>query len=211
MYSIPGSAPVCGHSRLSAGRTILGSRTFYPTSLLITGFDILFFWVSRMIMLGIEMTGEVPFREVHIHGLVRDADKQKMSKTRGNVIDPLVIMERYGTDACRIALLISAATGADIALKEDRMASGQQFANKLWNASRLLFMNMERSGIKSWAPESGSPMRHSESLEDVWIFDRLNQTISTVTSALHVHRYHEAGPDALGFFVARLLRLVPRN
>ncbi len=104
-------------------------RAFYPTSLLITGFDILFFWLSRMIMLGIELTGDVPFREVHIHGLVRDADKQKMSKTRGNVIDPLFIMDRYGTDACRIALLISAAAGADIALKEDRMASGQGFAN----------------------------------------------------------------------------------
>ena len=99
-------------------------RAFYPTSLLITGFDILFFWVARMIMLGIEMTGEVPFREVHIHGLVRDAEKQKMSKTKGNVIDPLVIMERYGTDACRMALLISAAAGADIALKEDRMEAG---------------------------------------------------------------------------------------
>ena len=175
-------------------------RTFYPTSLLITGFDILFFWLSRMIMLGIEMTGEVPFREVHIHGLVRDADKQKMSKTRGNVIDPLVIMDRYGTDACRIALLISAAAGADIALKEDRMASGQQFANKLWNASRLIFMNMERSGIKSWAPESGLPMRHSDSLEDIWIFDRLNQTISAVTSALQVHRYHEVGQTLWDFF-----------
>ena len=114
---------------------------------MITGFDILFFWVSRMIMLGIELTGEVPFREVHIHGLVRDADKQKMSKTKGNVIDPLVIMDKYGTDAVRIALLISAAAGNDIALKEDRMESGRTFANKLWNASRLLFMNMERSGI----------------------------------------------------------------
>jgi valyl-tRNA synthetase len=175
-------------------------RAFYPTSLLITGFDILFFWLSRMIMLGIEMTGEVPFREVHIHGLVRDADKQKMSKTRGNVIDPLVIMDRYGTDACRIALLISAAAGADIALKEDRMASGQAFANKLWNASRLIFMNMERSGITCWTPETGPPVSHSDSLEDVWIFDRLNQTISTVTRALEVHRYHEAAQTLWDFF-----------
>ena len=91
---------------------------------MITGFDILFFWVSRMIMLGIELTGQVPFREVHIHGLVRDADKQKMSKTKGNVIDPLVIMDKYGTDAVRIALLLSAAAGNDIALKDDRMDVG---------------------------------------------------------------------------------------
>ncbi len=122
-------------------------EVFYPTSLLITGFDILFFWVSRMIMLGLELTGDVPFREVHIHGLVRDADKQKMSKTKGNVIDPLVIIDKYGTDAVRIALLVSAAAGADIALKEDRMEAGRMFANKLWNASRLLFMNMERSAV----------------------------------------------------------------
>ena len=103
---------------------------------MITGFDILFFWVSRMIMLGIELTGEVPFREVHIHGLVRDADKQKMSKTKGNVIDPLVIMDKYGTDAVRIALLLSAAAGTDIALKEDRMESGAGLPISLWNASR---------------------------------------------------------------------------
>jgi valyl-tRNA synthetase len=174
-------------------------RAFYPTSLLITGFDILFFWLSRMIMLGIEMTGNVPFREVHIHGLVRDADKQKMSKTRGNVIDPLVIMDRYGTDACRIALLISAAAGADIALKEDRMASGQAFANKLWNASRLIFMNMQRSGVSGWTPSSGPAVAHSEALEDVWIFDRLNHATCTVTRALELHRYHEAAQTLWDF------------
>ncbi len=175
-------------------------RAFYPTSLLITGFDILFFWLSRMIMLGIEMTADVPFREVHIHGLVRDADKQKMSKTKGNVIDPLIIMDRYGTDACRIALLISGAAGADIALKEDRMASGQGFANKLWNASRLIFINMERSGVTCWIPEAGPLVNHSEALEDIWIFDRLNQTISTVTRALELHRYHETAQTLWDFF-----------
>jgi valyl-tRNA synthetase len=174
-------------------------RAFYPTSLLITGFDILFFWLSRMIMLGLDMTGDVPFREVHIHGLVRDAEKQKMSKTRGNVIDPLVIMERYGTDACRIALLISAAAGADIALKEDRMASGQAFANKLWNASRWLFMNMERSAIPGWTPPAGSLATKSEALEDVWILDRLNRATNSVTRALEIHRYHEAAQTLWDF------------
>jgi valyl-tRNA synthetase len=164
---------------------------FYPTTLMITGFDILFFWLSRMIMLGIEMTDQVPFREVHIHGLVRDADKQKMSKTKGNVIDPLLVMDKYGTDAVRLALLVSAAAGSDIALKEDRMEAGQAFANKLWNASRLLFMNMERSAITSWSPAI-TPELTSAAIEDVWIFAALKRTTETVNRALELHRYHEA-------------------
>jgi valyl-tRNA synthetase len=172
-------------------------RAFYPTSLMITGFDILFFWVSRMIMLGIELTGEVPFREVHIHGLVRDADKQKMSKTKGNVIDPLVIMDKYGTDAVRIALLLSAAAGNDIALKEDRMDSGRGFANKLWNASRLLFLNMERSGVTAWTP--GGPV-DSDAIEDAWIFERLGYATETVNRALELHRYHEAAQTLWDFW-----------
>ena len=173
-------------------------QAFYPTSLLITGFDILFFWLSRMIMLGLEMTGDVPFREVHIHGLVRDADKQKMSKTRGNVIDPLVIMDRYGTDACRIALLISAAAGSDIALKEDRMEAGQGFANKLWNASRLIFMNMERSGVAGWRP-ADKWTNDADAMEDRWILERLNACIKTVDRALALHRYHEAAQTLWDF------------
>ena len=172
-------------------------KTFYPTSLLITGFDILFFWVSRMIMLGIEMTGDVPFREIHIHGLVRDADKQKMSKTKGNVIDPLVIMDKYGTDAVRIALLISAAAGNDIALKEDRMDAGRTFANKLWNASRLLFMNMETSGIEAWTPPAAAPA--PETIEDAWIFPRLHRATGIVNRALELHRYHEAAQTLWDF------------
>ena len=102
-------------------------RAFYPTTLLVTGFDIIFFWAARMIMLGMEMMGDVPFRQVHIHGLVRDAERQKMSKTKGNVIDPLVINEKYGTDAVRFALLVSAAPGADIALSEDRICERPEF------------------------------------------------------------------------------------
>ena len=162
---------------------------FYPTSLLITGLDILFFWVSRMIMLGIECTGDVPFREVHMHGLVRDAERQKMSKTKGNVINPLDVIDQYGTDALRIALLISAAAGADIALKQDRIESGRSFANKLWNASRLLFLNMERSGVEKWKPGAASVL----ATEDGWIRERLNACARTVNEALAAHRYHEAG------------------
>jgi len=171
-------------------------KTFYPTSLLVTGFDILFFWVSRMIMLGLEMTGEVPFREVHMHGLVRDAERQKMSKTKGNVVDPLQIMDRYGTDACRIALLISAAPGADIALKDERLDSARAFANKLWNASRLLFGNLERSGVTSFDGSSAFPTQY---IEDAWIYSRLQSAVKTVNNALEFHRYHEAAQTLWDF------------
>ena len=107
-----------------------------------------------MIMLGIEFMGDVPFRQVYIHGLVRDAERQKMSKTKGNVIDPLVVTEKYGTDAVRMALLQGAAPGTDIVLTEERMESSRAFANKIWNAARFLFLNMERSGVEPWVPES---------------------------------------------------------
>ncbi len=167
--STPGSAPRCGRSPRSAGRTRPTiCNVFYPTSLLITGFDILFFWVARMVMMGIEFMGDVPFRQVYIHGLVRDAERQKMSKTKGNVIDPLVVTEKYGTDAVRMALLQGAAPGTDIVLTEERMESSRAFANKIWNAARFLFMNMERSGVEPWVPGALAQFRpepDSESLE----------------------------------------------
>ncbi len=122
-------------------------KHFYPTTLLITGFDILFFWVARMSMLGIEFMGDVPFRQVYIHGLVRDAEKQKMSKTKGNVIDPLVVTEEYGTDAVRMALLSGAAPGTDIVFTTDRIDTARAFANKIWNAARFIFMNVERCSV----------------------------------------------------------------
>ncbi len=174
-------------------------RTFYPTSLLITGFDILFFWVCRMIMLGIECTGEVPFREVHMHGLVRDAERQKMSKTKGNVIDPLQVIEQYGTDALRIALLNSAATGSDIALKTDRIEAGRSFANKIWNATRFLFLKMEQSKISGWTPDYGSLLNPSDAIEDKWIFNRFSLTAESATRALSLHRYHEAAETLWNF------------
>ena len=115
-------------------------RAFYPTSLLVTGFDIIFFWAARMIMFGMEMMGDVPFRQVHIHGLVRDAERQKMSKTKGNMIDPLVINDKYGTDAVRFALLVSAAPGGDIALSEDRIDRGRKLSpTRSGTLPRLLF------------------------------------------------------------------------
>jgi len=163
-------------------------RAFYPTSLLVTGFDIIFFWAARMIMLGIEMTGEVPFRQVHIHGLVRDAERQKMSKTKGNVIDPLVINEKYGTDAVRFGLLVAAAPGNDIALSEELMHRGRNFANKIWNASGLLLSK----------PDGGAT--EPSSFMDRWIASRLNAAAQQANRAFEQHRYHEAADAIWTFF-----------
>jgi valyl-tRNA synthetase len=123
-------------------------KHFYPTSLLITGFDILFFWVARMAMLGIEFMGDVPFRQVYIHGLVRDAERQKMSKTKGNVIDPLVVTEKYGTDAVRMALLLGAAPGTDIVLH--RRAHGQRARLRQQNLERRPLHLHEYGAGSSW-------------------------------------------------------------
>jgi valyl-tRNA synthetase len=181
--------------------------TFYPTSLLITGFDILFFWVARMVMLGIEFMGDVPFRQVYIHGLVRDADRQKMSKTKGNVVDPLVVTEKYGTDAVRMALLQGAAPGTDIVLTEERMESSRAFANKIWNAARFLFLKMEWSGVAPWVPESLEhflPEADADTLEvpieDRWIFSRLNSCAEQANRAIEQYRYHEAAQVLWHFF-----------
>ena len=174
----------------------LDLRTYYPTSLMITGFDILFFWVARMIMMGLELTNDVPFREVHMHGLVRDAEGKKMAKTRGNVIDPLDIMERFGTDAVRLSLLLAATPGTDIVYTEDRLTSARGFANKIWNAARLIFMNLERSGVEPCLPEPAQP----ESLEDRWIFSLLSGTAESVNASLSSHRFHEAGETLWHFF-----------
>jgi valyl-tRNA synthetase len=189
-------------------------RAYYPTSLMITGFDILFFWVARMMMMGIELTGDVPFRQVHMHGLVRDPYRQKMSKTKGNVVDPLDINDKYGTDACRLWLLMAAAPGTDITYNEDKLNSARQFCNKLWNAARLLLMNMESAGLEPSLPEPG----RLETLEDRWIFSRLSHVSESVNRALEQHRYHEVAEELWQFFwhdfcdwylEIKKLRLVP--
>ncbi len=162
-------------------------KTFYPTSLLVTGFDIIFFWAARMIMFGLKIMGDVPFRQVHIHGLVRDAERQKMSKTKGNVIDPLVMNEKYGTDAVRFGLLVSAAPGGDIALSEERIDAEKAFANKIWNASRLLFSKASEG--------SGKPV----SLADRWIASRLNAAAESANKFFEQHRY-DLVADALYHF-----------
>ncbi|MDZ4801813.1 MAG: valine--tRNA ligase [Bryobacteraceae bacterium] len=181
--------------------------TYYPTSLLITGFDILFFWVARMIVMGLECMGEVPFHQVYLHGMVRDAEGQKMSKTKGNVIDPLEVTEKYGTDAVRMALMMGAAPGTDITIGTDRIESARAFANKIWNASRLIFMRMEASEVGLWLPRElncclPQGLQHSFELplEDRWIFSRLNRCAELVNRAVETYRFHEVAQTLWGFF-----------
>jgi valyl-tRNA synthetase len=201
---------------------------FYPTTLLITAYEILFFWVARMIMFGCHfMQGHeqdpaikkasgwadkkndsVPFRQVYIHALVRDADRQKMSKTKGNVIDPLEIIERFGTDATRFTLAAMAAPGTDIAFNESRTEGYRAFANKIWNAARFMFMNVDRIGhgaadalVRGISPSAkGVPGFHASTLEDRWILSRFNRVTAEVNAALETYRFHEAANRIYDFF-----------
>jgi valyl-tRNA synthetase len=211
--------------------------TFYPTELLVTGFDILFFWVARMIMFGCHfmldmpmpdgsartLKDAVPFREVYIHALVRDAERQKMSKTKGNVIDPIEIVKRYGTDAVRFTLATMASPGTDIAFSEARTEGYRAFANKIWNAARFLFMQRERvagnGGVMTYATINLSSVDRNEAiflgypanpdapeqpdqsrLEDRWIISRLYATADAVNTALESYRFDEAAHAIYQFF-----------
>ncbi|MFQ5849225.1 MAG: valine--tRNA ligase [Candidatus Binatia bacterium] len=166
-------------------------KTFYPTSVLVTGFDILFFWVARMIMMGLKFMGEVPFRDVYIHALVRDQEGQKMSKSRGNVIDPLEVMSRYGTDAFRFTLASLTAMGRDVRLAEERIAGYQGFVNKLWNAARFVLMNADDT-VQSEDEIALEALRKEElNLADRWILSRLVSTIDQARRAIDSYRFNE--------------------
>jgi valyl-tRNA synthetase len=173
-------------------RTPLLER-FYPTTVLVTAFDILFFWVARMIMMGQKCMGEVPFRDVYIHALVRDAEGQKMSKSKGNVIDPLTVMDRYGTDAFRFALAAFAAQGRDIKLSEDRIEGYRHFANKVWNLARFVLLHIS----DDFAPREASPERGE--LADRWILSRLAGVAAEVEADLEGYRFNEAAGALYGF------------
>jgi valyl-tRNA synthetase len=207
-------------------------EVFYPNSLMITGFDILFFWVARMIMLGCwfmmpphrptlnarhpdseedALRASVPFREVYIHALVRDADRQKMSKTKGNVLDPIEVIGQYGTDATRFTLAAMAAPGTDIAFSESRTAGYRNFANKIWNAARFMFMNVDRidAGLRPVAAAGGhlSTGRgvagfQAQTLEDRWILSRFNRAAKDVNESLQAYRFDEAANRIYDFFWA---------
>ncbi|KIH76814.1 valyl-tRNA synthetase [Geoalkalibacter ferrihydriticus] len=169
-------------------------RKFYPTSCLVTGFDILFFWVARMMMMGLKFGGEVPFREVYIHALVRDAQGQKMSKSKGNVIDPLGVIDEYGADAFRFTLAAFAAMGRDIKLAPERIAGYKSFANKLWNAARFALMNLE-----DFDPADIDLGRLDLSLADQWILVRLSETARAVNKALADYKFNEAANTLYAF------------
>ncbi len=168
------------HSTLGWPDATSDYRYFYPTTVLETGYDILFFWVARMIMLGIENTGEAPFRTVFLHGLIRDATGAKMSKTRGNTMDPLELVEKYGTDALRFALTTGTAPGNDLRFTENRLEAGRNFANKIWNASRFVISGLEgKSGLEGWRD-----LPRPQHREDRWIVSRLDRVTGEVTRSL---------------------------
>ncbi len=192
---------------------------YYPTDLLVTGFDILFFWVARMVMLSThfmldvpmpdgskrELKDAVPFREVYIHALVRAADRQKMSKTKGNVIDPIAIIEQYGTDAVRFTLASQASPGTDIAFSEGRTEGYRAFANKIWNAARFLFLQMERAKAAGYNLRMGAAttvvaLPEITPVETRWIFARLGAVCGEVERSLAAYRFDEAANAVYQFF-----------
>ena len=167
-------------------------KTFYPTAALVTGFDILFFWVARMMMMGIHFMGDIPFKDVYIHALVRDAEGKKMSKSKGNVIDPLEVMDQFGTDAFRFTLAALAAQGRDIKLSEETIVGYRHFVNKIWNAARFALMNLD---------ENEDP-KHDErayTLADRWILTRLGQVSAEVAQAIEAYQFNEAAGHCYQF------------
>jgi valyl-tRNA synthetase len=171
-------------------------RYFYPTDVLETAYDILFFWVARMIMLGLEMTGEIPFHTVYLHGLIRDQYGQKMAKSKGNVMDPLVVVEDYGADALRFALLTGSTPGNDMKLSMQKVEAGRNFANKLWNAARFVIQNLDESdstpdiaqAVALWKEEPGAL-----SLPARWILSRHHRLIGEVNRLIDRYQFGEAG------------------
>jgi valyl-tRNA synthetase len=214
----PTSCPKCGFHRLTPETDVLDTwfssalwpfstmgwpkqtkllKRFYPTSVLVTGFDILFFWVARMMMMGLKFMDEVPFRDVYIHGLVRDERGEKYSKTRGNVVDPLDLIDRFGADAFRFTLAALTMPGSDLKLSESRTEGYRHFANKIWNASRFALMNLEKFNIDKMGKEV---LPKEFSLPDRWIRGRLNQVIREVQKSLEEYKFNEAS-HALYHFI----------
>ena len=162
-------------------------KRYYPTDALVTGYDIIFFWVSRMIFQGIEFTGQRPFKDVLIHGLIRDAEGRKMSKSLGNGVDPMDVIDQYGADALRYFLATGSSPGQDLRFSMEKIESTWNFANKIWNASRFALMNMD--GLKYEEID----ITGEKSVADKWILTRLNETIETVTRLSERYEFGEVG------------------
>ncbi len=207
-YTDPTSCRKCGSSKISRDQDVLDTwfssglwthstlgwpeenedlNYFYPGSVMETGYDILFFWVARMIMLGIENMGEVPFRTVYLHGLVLDPEGVKMSKTKGNVLDPLALIDEYGADAVRFALTTGTAAGNNVRMSEGRLESSRNFANKLWNSARFVLAAIEREGLtESWV--EAKPVH----LHDRWIVSKLNKLQLNVDRHMNEYQFGDA-------------------
>ena len=168
-------------------------EVFYPTDVLVTAPEIIFFWVARMIMSGLKFQGDVPFKDVYIHGTVRDATGTKMSKSLGNVIDPLEIIEEVGSDALRFSIISITSQGQDVFLSKDKFELGRNFANKLWNASRYVLMSLGDS------PPEGDIDEGKLTLADKWILASFNSTIRKVTRSLEVYRFNDATSELYDF------------
>ncbi|MFN0086354.1 MAG: valine--tRNA ligase [Blastocatellia bacterium] len=174
-------------------------KKYYPTDVLVTAFDIIFFWVARMMMMGLKFMGEVPFRTVYINALVLDPEGQKMSKSKGNVIDPLEVFDKYGTDAARFALTAASTAGLSLSLQESKLESARNFANKIWNAARFVLMNcgdiLEDKEPIDWETQLAPP-----ELADLWILSRFNRVALEVHNSLAEFRFHEAAAQIYHFF-----------
>ncbi len=166
-------------------------KTYYPTDVMETGYDILFFWVARMVMLGLYRTGKVPFKDVYLHGLVRDKDRQKMSKSKGNVIDPLGVADTYGTDAVRMALIVGNTAGNDIVISEDKIRGYRNFATKIWNASRFILMNHKTEFLKIKPKFTAADKKHLVELKKIK---------TRVTKHLEKFEFHLAGEVLYHYF-----------
>ena len=206
--TVPEKCPKCGETHLRQDEDVLDTwfssalwpfstlgwpeetedlKYFYPTDVLVTGYDIIFFWVVRMVFSALETTGEVPFHDVYVHGLVRDAQGRKMSKSLGNGIDPLEIIDQYGADALRFMLTTGITPGNDMRFKTDRLEAARNFANKLWNASRFVIMNLEDAG------ELTEPDPAALRDEDKWMLSRLNDAVRYVTETMEKYDLALAG------------------
>jgi valyl-tRNA synthetase len=166
---------------------------FYPTSVMETGYDILFFWVARMVMMGLEFTGEIPFHTIYLHGLIRDENGRKMSKSYGNVIDPLGVMDELGTDALRFTLLVGSAPGSDMNLSLKKVEANRNFANKIWNAGRFVIAALDQAPNKAMGQAQWT-------LADSWVWARTQGLIRNVERLFKSYQYGEAGRQVYDFF-----------
>jgi valyl-tRNA synthetase len=181
-------------SQLATSNSPTDFQTYFPTQVMETGWDILFFWVARMVMMSYYRTGKPPFEKVYLHGLVRDKDRQKMSKSKGNVIDPLGVIDTYGCDALRFALIFSTSAGNDIPLAEDKIKGMKHFANKLWNIARYILAS---TNVPILPLAEGELVGVTEA--DKEILAKLDQTVKSVTAHLEAFRLHEAAQDIYQF------------